>query len=158
MADPRSLSKAVESMARLNRKAADAMAQCRVHACTDITGFGLIGHAAEMARGAGLSFRLFYSQIPVLEGTKEYAAMGMVPTGAYCNQTHFEPETRLSGRVPELERIILHDPQTSGGLLVALPSGEGEKFLGLCRENDVPGAALIGEVVPREKELIIVEE
>ncbi len=84
--------------------------------------------------------------------------MGMVPAGAYCNQTHIEPEIRLSGRVPELERVILHDPQTSGGLLVALPREEGEKFLALCREKDVPGAALIGEVAPREKDLIIVEE
>jgi selenide, water dikinase len=158
MAEPEFLRRAIDSMARLNRQAAEAMALCLVHACTDITGFGLIGHAAEMARGAGLSFRLFYSRIPLLAGTREYAAMGMVPAGAYCNQTHFDPEVRLSGRVPELERIILHDPQTSGGLLVALPREEGEKFLHLCRETGISEAALIGEVVPREKEWIIVEE
>ena len=158
MAEPEILQKAIDSMAQLNRKAAEAMASCRVHACTDITGFGLIGHAGEMARGAGLSFRLFYSRIPLLAGTREYAAMGMVPAGAYCNQSYFDPEVRLSGRVPELERIILHDPQTSGGLLVALPREEGEKFLCLCRERGIPDAALIGEVVPREKDLITVEE
>jgi selenide,water dikinase len=151
------LQEAVDSMARLNRKAAEAMALCRVHACTDITGFGLIGHASEMARGAGLSFRLFHSRIPVMAGTKEYAAMGMVPNGAYCNQTHFGPEVRFSEGVPELERIILYDPQTSGGLLVALPREEGEQFLRLCREKGIPEAVLIGEVVPREENLITVE-
>jgi selenide,water dikinase len=149
---------AVDSMAQLNRKAAEAMALCRVHACTDITGFGLIGHASEMARGAGLSFRLFYSRIPLMAGAKEYAAMGMVPGGAYCNQTHFGPEIRFSDRIPELERIILYDPQTSGGLLVALPPEAGAQFLGLCREKGIPEAALIGEVVPREKNLITVED
>ena len=157
MADPDFLRQAAESMARLNREAADAMAQCEVHACTDITGFGSLGHAAEMARGSGLSFRLFYSRIPLLAGTKEYSAVGMVPGGAYCNQTHFGPEISFSKQVPELERIILYDPQTSGGLLIALPPKEGEKLLSLCRKKKIKEAALIGEVVPREKNLITVE-
>jgi selenide,water dikinase len=158
MAEPEFLRRAIDSMAQLNRKAAEAMASCRVHACTDITGFGLIGHAAEMARGAGLSFRIFYSRVPLMAGIKEYAGMGMIPAGAYCNQNHFGSETRFGDRVPELERIIFHDPQTSGGLLVALPREEGEKFLLLCRETGIPEAAMIGEVVPREKDLITVKE
>jgi len=157
MADPEFLRRAIDSMAQLNQKAAEAMEPCQVHACTDITGFGLIGHASEMARGAGLSFRLFYSRIPLLAGTKEYAAMGMVPGGAYCNQAHFGPQIRYADRVPELERIILYDPQTSGGLLVALPREEGAQLLHLCREKGIQEAALIGEVVPREKNLITVE-
>lgn len=157
MADAEYLQGAAESMARLNQKAAEAMAQCGVHACTDITGFGLLGHVSEMARGSGLTFRLFYSRIPLLGGAKEYSAMGMVPGGAYCNQTHFGPEISFSGKVPEMERIILYDPQTSGGLLIALPRAEGEKLLGICREKGIGEASLIGEVVPREKSLIIVE-
>ena len=157
MADAEYLQGAAESMARLNQKAAEAMAQCGVHACTDITGFGLLGHVSEMARGSGLTFRLFYSRIPLLGGAKEYSAMGMVPGGAYCNQTHFGPEICFSGKVPEMERIILYDPQTSGGLLIALPRAEGEKLLGICREKGIGEASLIGEVVPREKSLIIVE-
>jgi selenide,water dikinase len=158
MAEPGFLRKAVDSMAKLNRGAAEAMASCLVHACTDITGFGLMGHASEMARGAGLSFRLFHSRIPLLPGAAEYAAMGMVPNGAYCSQSHFGAAVRFSDRVPELEKIILYDPQTSGGLLVSLPHGEEEKFLDLCREKGVPEAVRIGEVLPREKDLIIVEE
>jgi selenide,water dikinase len=157
MGDAEYLQGAAESMARLNDKAAEAMAQCQVHACTDITGFGLLGHVAEMARGSGLSFRLFYSRIPLLRGAKEYSAMGMVPGGAYCNQTHFGPEISFSGKVPEMEKIILYDPQTSGGLLIALPRAEGEKFLRIFGEKGIGDASLIGEVVPREKNLIIVE-
>jgi len=157
MADAEYLQGAAESMARLNDKASESMAQCRVHACTDITGFGLLGHVSEMARGSGLTFRLFYSRIPLLRGAKEYSAMGMVPGGAYCNQTHFGPEISFSGKVPEMERIILYDPQTSGGLLIALPREEGEKFLRIFAEKGIGDASLIGEVVPREKSLIIVE-
>jgi selenide,water dikinase len=156
-ADPEYLRGAAESMTRLNDKAAQAMAQYRVHACTDITGFGLLGHASEMARGSGLAFRLFYSRIPLLPGAKEYAGMGMVPGGAYCNQTYFGPEVSFSEKVPETERILLYDPQTSGGLLIALPRAEGEKLLRLCREKGMGEASLIGEVAPREKSLIVVE-
>ena len=145
-------------MVRLNEKASEAMVEYDVHACTDITGFGLLGHVSEMARGSGLSFRLSYSRIPLLPGTKEYSAMGMVPGGAYCNQTHFGPEISFSEKVPEMERIILYDPQTSGGLLIALPQAEGEKLLRICREKGIEDASLIGEVVPRGKSLIIVED
>jgi selenide,water dikinase len=144
-------------MAQLNDKAAGAMAESRVHACTDITGFGLIGHASEMARGSGVSIRFLYSSIPILEGTREYAAQGLVPGGAYCNQKFWESETSISRKVPELEKIILFDPQTSGGLLIALPESEGEKLLKKMEERDISKAALIGRVVPREKNLITVE-
>ena len=157
MAEPGPLQRAIESMAQLNDKAAGAMAESRVHACTDITGFGLIGHASEMARGSGLSIRFLYSSIPILEGTREYAAQGLVPGGAYCNQKFWESETSISRKVPELEKIILFDPQTSGGLLIALPESEGEKLLKKMEERDISKAALIGRVVPREKNLITVE-
>jgi selenide,water dikinase len=157
MVEEEFLRKAINSMARLNDKAAEAMALCHVHACTDITGFGLMGHSSEMARGSGLSFRLHYSRIPLLPGAREYSAMGMVPAGAYCNQTHFSPKISFADAVPELERIILFDPQTSGGLLIALPPEEGEKLLGLCRQRGITEAALVGEVVPPEKSLITIE-
>jgi len=151
------LRKAIDSMARLNDQAAEVMALCHAHACTDITGFGLLGHSSEMSRGSGVSFHLHYSLIPLLPGAREYAAMGMVPAGAYCNQTHFGPKISFADAVPELERVILFDPQTSGGLLIALPSEEGEKLLGLCRQRGITEVALVGEVVPPEKSLITVE-
>jgi selenide, water dikinase len=157
MADPAALNAAVESMARLNKRAAQALASFDVHGCTDITGFGLAGHAAEMAGGAGLSFRLFYSQIPFLPGAKEYAAMGLIPAGAYCNRDHFGKTMSFSSRVPDAERILLFDPQTSGGLLIALPPREGERLLKALRDGGVPEAAIVGEVAPKEEKTIIVE-
>jgi len=157
MADPAAVRTAVESMARLNKGAAQIFAPATVHACTDITGFGLIGHAAEMANGAGLSFHLFYSQIPLLPGAKEYAAMGLIPAGAYCNRDHFGKATFFAFQVPETERILLSDPQTSGGLLIALPSGEGRDLLRRLQDSGIQEAAIIGEVVSREEKTITVE-
>lgn len=151
------LQEAVEAMLQLNDRASEAMVECGAHACTDITGFGLLGHASEMARGCGLSFRFYYSQIPILPGTREGAAAGMVPGGAYCNQDHFGRETRIAGKVPGMERIIFFDPQTSGGLLIALPGDRGEELLQRLREKGVGGASVIGEVIPRGKHLISLE-
>jgi len=157
MAGDRIFQGAVDSMVRLNDTAAEAMVEYGAHACTDITGFGLLGHASGMAKGCGLSFRLFYPRIPVLAGAREYAAQGIVPGGAYCNEEFFIREISISPKVPEPERIILFDPQTSGGLLIALPSSAGEKLLHSLKEKGIPEASLIGEVVPKEKYLIMVE-
>ncbi len=158
LADPGILQKAVHSMLRLNNTAAEVMDGFPVHACTDITGFGLIGHASEVAKGSGVSMRLFYSRIPLFDGTKEYAAQGLVPGGGYCNQGFWEGQTSISSNIPEAERILLFDPQTSGGLLIALPESEGEALLKKLQEKGIREASLIGEVIPGEKRLIVVEE
>ena len=157
MAEPGFLQGAVDSMVRLNDQAAEAMVESGAHACTDITGFGLLGHASEMARACGLSFRFFYSRIPILPGTREYAAQGMVPGGAYCNRDHFGPAISISPKVPESERIILFDPQTSGGLLIALPQAVGEALLQRLKGKGIQEASLVGEVISPEKNLISVE-
>jgi selenide,water dikinase len=157
MAESGFLQGAVDSMVRLNDQAAEAMVESGAHACTDITGFGLLGHASEMARACGLSFRFFYSRIPILPGAREYAAQGMVPGGAYCNQDHFGPAISISLKVPESERIILFDPQTSGGLLIALPQAVGETLLQRLKGKGIQEASLVGEVISPEKNLISVE-
>jgi len=157
MAEVGFLQKAVDSMTRLNDQASAAMLEWGAHACTDITGFGLLGHASEMARGCGLSFRFFFPRIPILSGAREYAAQGMVPGGAYCNQDHFGREVSISETVPESERIILFDPQTSGGLLIALPVAAGGKLLDNLKKRGIAEAALVGEVIAKEKNLIFVE-
>ena len=157
MAEPSIFEGAVASMVQLNRRAAEIMAGCGAHAATDITGFGLMGHASEMARASEKTFRLSYSRIPVLPGAKGCAAMGLVPAGAYCNQEHFQG-IAVSGMVPELERIILFDPQTSGGLLIALPADAAEECRRKLQDDGIAAAAIIGEVLPRQRDLIIVEE
>jgi selenide,water dikinase len=157
MAESGLLQGAIDSMVRLNDKAARAMVESGAHAATDITGFGLLGHASEMARACGLSFRFFYSRIPILPGAREYATQGMVPGGAYCNRDHFGPAISISPKIPESERIILFDPQTSGGLLIALPQAVGETLLRRLKEKGIQEAALVGEVISPEKNLISVE-
>jgi selenide,water dikinase len=157
MAEDRVLQGAVDSMVRLNKQSSEAMVECGVHACTDITGFGLLGHASQMAKGSGLSLRFFYPQIPILPGAKEYANQGMVPGGAYCNQEHFGREIAISLRVPEAERILLFDPQTSGGLLIALPAANGEELLRSLKDKGIQEASLIGAVTHKEKDLISIE-
>jgi selenide,water dikinase len=157
MVDPKVLQGAVDSMLRLNDLAASAMSESSVLACTDITGFGLIGHSAEIARASGISIRFFFSRIPVLEGARELALQGLVPGGAYCNQGFLEKETVVSGNVPETEKIILFDPQTSGGLLIAVPESEGETLLKKLHDRGIKEASIIGEAVPREKTLITVD-
>jgi selenide,water dikinase len=157
MAEPGIFAGAVQSMLELNDKASVAMNEFGGHACTDITGFGLLGHALEMARGCGQSFRFFYSQIPILPGVKELAAGGMVPGGAYCNQEHFGRGIAISPNIPDLEKIVLFDPQTSGGLLIALPRSKGEELLQRLREKGISQASLVGEVLPRGPSFIEVE-
>ncbi len=148
---------AVDSMLRLNDRAAEAMIAAGAHACTDITGFGLLGHASEMAKSCGATFRLFYPRIPVLQGAKEYASSGLVPGGAYCNQDYFGREVMVSPEIPEPERIILFDPQTSGGLLIAVPRSQGEELLHRLRQNGIGVATVVGEVIQKEKWVISVE-
>ncbi len=157
LGDPVLFQKAIDSMVRLNDRGAEAMEEVGAHGCTDITGFGLLGHTAEMARGAGLSIRLYYSRIPLLAGTQECAAMGMIPAGAYSNEKHFSPQVTFAPGVPEGERIILFDPQTSGGLLIALPRKDGDALVRRLREKGITEGAIIGEVTKREESLITVE-
>ena len=156
LAEPGVVKGAMDSMMRLNDRAAEAMGETSARGCTDITGFGLLGHAAEMAKASGLSFRLFYASIPILPGVKECAAQGMIPAGAYCNERYFGREIGFADTVPERERIFLFDPQTSGGLLIALPRREGDKLLRRLQEKGIREAAIIGEVIPRQEKLIIV--
>lgn len=155
--EPEVLQAVVSQMVTLNNRAAEAMLECHAHACTDITGFGLLGHAYEMARACGFSFHLFYNQIPLLPLVKNYAASGLVPGGAYCNEAHFGSEICWGEKVPHLEKIILFDPQTSGGLLIALAREEGRKLLDLLVAKGIKEAALIGEVEARGKYALIVE-
>lgn len=143
-------------MARLNRIPAELMQGYSVHACTDITGFGLLGHLTEMAQGSGFSVRLHADSIPVLPETIDYAAMGLVPAGAYRNRDFYQNLIRFEPGVDPFLKDILFDPQTSGGLLICMPAGETERFLGELKASSISEAAVIGEVVYGPDELIMV--
>jgi selenide,water dikinase len=135
---------AERSMATLNKSACEILSRYRVLACTDVTGFGLGGHAAEMASGPRCGLRIRFGKLPFLPGAEEYAAMGLVPEGARRNAEGRMAALRLDASLGAVERDLLFDPQTSGGLLAALAPEDAEAALGELRAAGI-GAAIIGE-------------
>ena len=139
----------VRSMAQLNDKAAEAMLQCpEIHACTDVTGFGLLGHADEMAAGSGVTIRIYSRRLPLLPGTLELAEMGIIPAGAYRNHDYVKPRLSVAESAPQARVDLICDPQTSGGLLIALPVEDAGALVAALREH-CPDSAIVGTVLPR---------
>ncbi len=154
MAMEESVTEAIRWMTTLNRSAADLMRACNASAATDVTGFGLIGHASEMARGAGVTIRLWIGDIPLMPGVRELIADGMVPAGCYRNRDHYAPLVAGGDAAGEV-LLPFFDPQTSGGLLIALAPEDGRSFLA---EADVQGifARQVGEVLPQQSYPIVI--
>ena len=141
--------------ARLNKDACHLMQKYRVHSCTDVTGFGLLGHGLEMAQGSGCTLHLSVTKIPYHKEAEEFAGMGFVPAGAYRNRNFAESSVLVRGKVSRAMQDILYDPQTSGGLLIAVDEKDSEALLRELEEM-VPGAQKIGYVTePEEKPLIL---
>lgn len=157
LASPEAMAEAILSMSTLNsvgKKATDGIDG--VHSITDITGFGLMGHAIEMAEGSHVTFRIQGSAVPCIAAAKEYAAMGLVPAGAYKNRDFFGNRASLSAAIsPELDDI-LYDPQTSGGLFISVvPESAGQILKNL--ESSPVRYALIGQVEEYSGSYVIVE-
>jgi selenide,water dikinase len=140
------LDAAIASMMRLNRVAAQAAQAARAHAATDITGFGLIGHASEMAQAGGMRFRIRYNALPWLPGALQYAEDWVFAGGAHNNHAFYNALVIYTRPVHDWQETLLHDPQTSGGLLIAVPAGQTGLFLTYCRERG-QDAWLIGDVI-----------
>ena len=149
------LEAAVMSMCALNRAAAEAMLATEVHAATDITGFGLLGHARELALASKVSLEISFSKVPVLRGALQAAAMGLVPAGTYANRDYVQPGMMVLNdqAVGERELDALCDPQTSGGLLMAAAPERERKLLAELASRDV-AAVVIGRVLAGEPGLI----
>lgn len=126
---PEHLDEAVASMLRLNRAAAACAQAARVNSCTDVTGFGLAGHAAEMAEKSGVRLRITAGHVPLFSGARDYVRVGAVPGGLGRNRVHFTggvaPAVALHGDISTELEELLFDPQTSGGLLLTLPAARG---------------------------------
>lgn len=146
---------ATASMTALNRRAAEVVTQKKfeVHALTDITGFGLIGHAREMALGSNVSIRLFASRVPLLDGALECVRQGFIPGGLKANRDFAECLVSYESAVPEEVRTLLYDPQTAGGLLASVSSNHAEQLLQALKDADIP-SGLIGEVREPQKPTI----
>jgi selenide,water dikinase len=139
--------KVIGIMAALNRTAADVIREYPVHACTDITGFGLIGHLAEMMQGAGNGLKIVLENLPVIDVALGFAAMGMVPGGAHKNRSFREDMVDMDESADPAMRDILYDPQTSGGLCIAVAPTSAEGLVQHLHSEGVEHAAIIGEVV-----------
>jgi selenide,water dikinase len=150
IASPALVARVTEVMAALNRAAGEALAESgAVHALTDVTGFGLLGHAWEVASGSGVALRLRAAAVPVLEGIHELAAKGVVPGGSKANLAWVTPHLRVAEGLAPTWPIVLADAQTNGGLLAAVDPARAEALLAGLRRAGVDAAA-IGDVVAGE--------
>lgn len=136
---------AIDSMKTLNKTAAAVLRNFEVHACTDITGFGLLGHLSEMVAASKVQAKVSSRLLPLLPGAADAAAMGFVPGGAYNNRDYLQ-NIIFADTVPEKLRDICFDPQTSGGLLVSLPAWQADAAAHALQAAGIGCAAVIGEV------------
>lgn len=150
---PGILETAVKSMTALNREASAAALEFGAHAATDVTGFGLVGHAFEMVRFGKIKARIMADQVPILPGVRELIKEGMVPGGTKRNQDHFGSQVRIDSGVSEELRLILFDPQTSGGLLIAISVESSQKLIEKLGKNM---AIIVGDIKEGKGELEVV--
>lgn len=157
MASDELVDKATESMTELNKKASEMMVQSTtIHACTDVTGFGLLGHAAEMIEGSDAGMIIDSSAVPILGDIKEFVDMGIMPGGLHRNKTFRLPIIEKKASCPDWIFDVMFDPQTSGGLLISLPHQEAVELCKKMNEEGITNAAIVGKVTDEPKGKIIV--
>ena len=156
MAGDQVIKAVAQSMAALNKTASEVMLQVGVNACTDITGFGLLGHACEMIQDSRIGLRIHSASVPIFPETIELARMGMIPGGTYRNK-EFRSKMVDSAGIADVMLDILFDPQTSGGLFVSVSADKASLLLATLKEAGVIDAAIVGEVVSHPKQRIVVE-
>jgi selenide,water dikinase len=149
--------KVILAMSTLNRDAALAMKDFTVHACTDITGFGFLGHLAEMVVDSGHGVRIKAAHVPMYHEALEWTAMGLIPAGTYNNRNFRGDFIDFDVDVPRRVQDLLFDPQTSGGLLIAVAAGEAERLVAALKTKGIECAAIVGEVVAEPVGRIVVE-
>ena len=143
---PEGVAVAIQSMATLNRIAAEVATKHVVHSCTDITGFGLLGHLYEMASGSKVAMKIDSRAIPFLPDAPEAAAMGLVPAGAYANREYLTT-IMIDPSVPTHIQDLCFDPQTSGGLLLSVPCEKAAEIVAALQQAGIEQARMIGEVI-----------
>ena len=144
LTDEKTTRRTVEVMRELNKGAAEAMEEVGAHACTDVTGFGLLGHLREMAVGSGLDAEIDPSSVPILEPARELAGSDIVPGGTLDNLNHVSPHIDWSPKLSRVDQILLADAQTSGGLLISVAANSADELLRALHERGVGQATAIG--------------
>jgi len=145
--DAASLERVVEAMKTLNRGAKDAALEAGARAATDVTGFGLLGHLHHLLLGSKLAARIEASAVPFLDFARPLAAEGLVPAGTKRNLAYVTPHTNFDPRLTELDRLLLADAQTSGGLLIAIPADREAVLVDALARHGTPARAVIGELL-----------
>jgi selenide,water dikinase len=146
MASPEEVEEATKVMATLNKAASEVMVEVGVNACTDITGFGFLGHLFEVVKFSGVSATVYAARIPLLKGAKEYASMGLLPAATYENVEYVGSAVSFPEDFDEDLKLLLFDPQTSGGLLIAVPEERKEELLTLLKDRGVEWATEVGKI------------
>lgn len=137
---------AVAMMTQLNARAAEVMLRFEVHAATDITGFGLVGHSSKMADGSGVTIVFEESDLPLLPGALECCRAGLIPGGGARNREFYGPRVKISEEVSDEMAVMAFDPQTSGGLLIAIPAREALRLVAALHEAGSIEACIVGRV------------
>jgi selenide, water dikinase len=156
LVDDKTFLPVVRSMCSLNKVAAELMIESGVHACTDVTGFGLVGHASHLVQDDETGIELEFSAIPVFPGVMDLLEKKVYPGGLGRNRDFYSPSVEIKGKIPEHKLDILYDPQTSGGLLIVVPPQASQEMLKKLHKVDT-SAALIGRVIKQPEHKIIVK-
>jgi selenide, water dikinase len=150
-ASPEAVAAATEFMARLNRDAAEVAREQELHAVTDVSGFGLLGHLSELCRASGVSADLWFDRLPLLPGAAELVRQGVVPGGTKRNLAFVEEWTEFDPDLEPWQRLLCADAQTSGGLLLCVPADRAEPLLRSLEARSTPAAVIIGRVRTQDK-------
>ena len=153
---PETMHAIYKQMATLNKTARDIMLRFTVHSCTDVTGFSLMGHSFEMAQGSGMSLHIDALSVPFHMEALEFADMGFIPASAYRNRTYVEKGILKKCEIPRALEDIFYDPQTSGGLLIAIAEKDAKDCLAAL-QAEIPNAAQIGYVTELHENYLILE-
>ena len=156
-ASEETIANVTRSMSALNRTASEVMQEIGANACTDITGFGLLGHACEMIQNSEVGLKIRASSVPIFAEAVEFARMGMIPGGTYRNKEFRSRMVKVADGLPDYMLDLLFDPQTSGGLFISVSTPKADILLSGLHKAGVLEAAIVGEVVAQPRETIILE-
>lgn len=155
-ASSKAAAKITQSMTTLNDKSSETMQEIGVHACTDVTGFGFIGHVVQLAQNSGVGIKIDIVSIPFFSEAVDFAKKGLLPGGLHRNREFYSSYTKFNAKVPDYMKDILFDPQTSGGLLISVAPRKANRLLDKLHKVGVREAAIVGEVTVGPKGVITV--
>jgi selenide,water dikinase len=156
-ASQETIAKVTKYMATLNKKASELMQELEVHACTDITGFGFLGHTCQLAQNSQVGMKISSDSVPVFTEVENFAKAGLCPGGLKRNREFYGKMVEFSKQIPAYIKDILFDPQTSGGLLISLPSEEADLLVGRLKKAGITEAAIVGKVTSQHSGQIFVD-